>query len=98
MSILNSLALAVLIPAGPGYRTDSVFDLSNMQPYNLKGLIEPFQELTEDVALYLPRTSDLRQLANVVKDDQKVTVMHYCMEGASKVRRCGVPFLSFVSC
>lgn len=62
-----------------------MFDLTGMQPYNLKDLYEPFSKLTGDLALYLPRTSDLRQLANIIPDDKKLTVMHYCMEGASKV-------------
>ncbi|MCJ1356067.1 MAG: hypothetical protein MMC33_006061 [Icmadophila ericetorum] len=54
---------------GPGYRTDAIFNLSHMQPYNLTALIAPFRKLTKEVALYLPRTSDLRQLAKVVVVD-----------------------------
>ncbi|KAI4123883.1 MAG: hypothetical protein LQ347_005964 [Umbilicaria vellea] len=69
---------------GPGYRSDSVFNLSYMQPYSLSDILQPLQRLTEDVALYLPRTSDLRQLAGFANNDQKVTVMHYCIKGASK--------------
>ena len=75
-----------LIFSGPGYRTDTVFDLSRMQPYNLLDLLKPFQQFTPNVALYLPRTSDLRQLTESHKGDNKLTVIHYCMEGASKVR------------
>lgn len=70
---------------GQAYRTDSVFNLSNMQPYSLSDILHPFQRLIGDVVLYLPRTSDLRQLATFAVNDQKVTVIHYCMEGASKV-------------
>lgn len=77
-----------MIPAnktqGPGYRTDKVFDLSKMQPYNLMDLITPFRALTMDVCLYLPRTSDLRQVASCNENEEKITVIHYCMEGASK--------------
>lgn len=75
------------IHIGPGYRFDSVFDLSKMQPYNLNDLIDLFLSLTDDVILYLPRTSDLRQLAARTHGgkDEKTTVIHYCMEGASKV-------------
>lgn len=76
-----------LTVAGPGYRSDMVFDLSTMQPYTLSELLEPFQRLANDVALYLPRTSDMRQLANEATESGKTTVMHYCMEGASKVSR-----------
>ncbi|KAL9062771.1 MAG: hypothetical protein Q9161_009748 [Pseudevernia consocians] len=75
---------ASLTIAGPGYRSDSVFDLAKMQPYTLTDLLYPFQQLTEDVVLYLPRTSDVRQLANKSSEGSKTIVMHYCMEGASK--------------
>ncbi len=75
----------LLISKGPGYRSESVFDLDTMQPFSLKDLLDPFQSVTSDVVLYLPRTSDLRQIANQTKD-KKILVMHYCMEGASKVR------------
>jgi len=74
-----------LTAAGPGYRSDMVFDLSKMQPYTLSDLLEPFRKLARDVALYLPRTSDMRQLAAEAEGDGRTTVMHYCMEGASKV-------------
>ena len=59
-----------------------------MQPYTLLDLLEPFQNAAQDVVLYLPRTSDMRQLADQTKGDRKTTVIHYCMEGASKVHRC----------
>ena len=56
-----------------------------MEPYTLTNILRPFQQLTKEVALYLPRTSDLRQLAIVTGDNQETKVIHYCMEGASKV-------------
>ena len=70
---------------GPGYRSDSVFNLSSMQPYGLLDILRPFQQLTQEVIVYLPRTSDLRQLAKAADNGRNVTVVHYCMEGASKV-------------
>lgn len=73
--------------SGPGYRTDTIFNLAKMQPYTLTDLLHPFQKLTEDVVLYLPRTSDIRQLAHISREGSKMTVMHYCVEGASKVGR-----------
>lgn len=85
---LLCLWLGDWIHIGPGYRFDSVFDLSRMQPYSLNDLLNLFLSLTDDVILYLPRTSDLRQLAAWVqagKDEKAITVMHYCMDGASKV-------------
>ena len=76
--------VAFLTIPGPGYRSDAIFDLAKMQPYNLTDLLSAFQQLTEDVVLYLPRTSDIRQLAKKFRVGSKMTVMHYCMEGASK--------------
>ncbi|PGH06427.1 hypothetical protein AJ79_06516 [Helicocarpus griseus UAMH5409] len=69
---------------GPGYRADNVFDLSTMQPYSLATLYTEFSAFTEHMVLFLPRTSDLRQLATIIKDGNKALVMHYCMDGASK--------------
>lgn len=78
---------------GPGYRLDSVYDLSKMQPYNLNDLLDLFLSLTDDAILYLPRTSDLRQIAARAQggEDEKMTVMHYCMDGASKVSSTQIP-------
>lgn len=67
---------------GPGYRTDEIFDLNTMQPYNLQQLHDAAGNM--DHALFLPRTSDLRQLAKLVPKGQKLEVVQYCMEGASK--------------
>jgi len=54
-----------------------------MQPYSLEdieGICGRF-----DHALFLPRTADLRQIAEVVGDGgEKGEVVQYCMEGASK--------------
>lgn len=70
---------------GPGYSTDATFDLTTMQPYSLYDMLWSFRQLTRDIALFLPRTSDLRQLAKENKDAKKVQAIHYCVEGASKV-------------
>lgn len=69
---------------GPSYRDFEVFDLNVMQPYSLEKLYTAFSGLTKDVVLYLPRTSDLQQLAKHAKKDDKLEVTHYCMKGASK--------------
>lgn len=74
---------------GPGYRTDEVFDLSTMEPYNLATLHEAYKAM--DHALYLPRTSDLRQIAKLVPDDVKIDVVQYCVEGASKAMVAYIP-------
>ncbi|KAL2886699.1 Trimethylguanosine synthase [Ceratocystis lukuohia] len=68
---------------GPGYVSDSVFDLSGMQPYSLADLHGAYKCF--DHALFLPRTSDLRQIADLVPDgNDKIEVVQYCMNGASK--------------
>ncbi|KAE8344576.1 hypothetical protein BDV24DRAFT_126759 [Aspergillus arachidicola] len=69
---------------GPGYRSDKVFNLGTMEPYSLATLYGEYALFTEHMVLYLPRTSNVKQLAKLVKDGEKATVMHYCMEGASK--------------
>lgn len=76
-----------LITTGPSYGSIPVFDLMQMQPYSLSDLMDVFQELTDAIVLYLPRTSDLEQLSAYVKEASKLAVVHYCMNGASKVSR-----------
>jgi len=56
-----------------------------MQPYSLAELYTCYSKVTEDIILFLPRTSNLNQLAKCSKQHQKIQVMHYCMNGASKV-------------
>ncbi|KAL1620313.1 putative diacylglycerol O-acyltransferase tgs1 [Diplodia seriata] len=69
---------------GPTYRGETVFNLKTMQPYNLNKLYRSFTKITNEVVLYLPRTSDLNQLAKYVPEGHKIQVAHYCMWGASK--------------
>ncbi|CAK7223903.1 putative diacylglycerol O-acyltransferase tgs1 [Sporothrix bragantina] len=49
---------------GVSYTSQDVFDLSTMEPYNLQALHDACHPLPH--ALYLPRTSDLQQLADVL--------------------------------
>jgi len=56
-----------------------------MQPYSLSDLYSLFSYFTNDIVLYLPRTADLRQIAQYANQaDEKLKVTHYCMHGASK--------------
>ena len=57
-----------------------------MEPYNLEVLFDSFRAITPDIALFLPRNSDLRQLSSCENGDKKTPVIHYCIDGASKVR------------
>ena len=74
---------------GPGYRTDKVFDLHTMQPYSLDQLHAACDPMEH--ALYLPRTSDIRQIAKLAPKGQKLEVVQYCMEGASKALVAYIP-------
>ncbi|PVI07033.1 trimethylguanosine synthase [Periconia macrospinosa] len=69
---------------GTEYSHDDVFDLSKMEPYNLEKLYTSFSKYSKHVVLYLPRTSDLNQLARYAPGDKKVEIAHYCIMGASK--------------
>ncbi|KAK2742277.1 hypothetical protein FQN55_007946 [Onygenales sp. PD_40] len=86
LSVLSKYSVVFASPpwGGPGYRSDEIFDLSTMQPYSLNALYSVFSAFTKHMVLFLPRTSDLRQLASIVEDGQKSYVVHYCMDGASK--------------
>jgi trimethylguanosine synthase len=44
-----------------------------------------------DLALFLPRTSDIRQIAKLAAAGQKIEVVQYCMEGASKAMVAYLP-------
>lgn len=74
---------------GPGYSTDAIFNLNTMQPYSAKEIYAACK--TMDCALYLPRTSDLRQIARLVPKGKKIEVVQYCMEGASKALIAYIP-------
>jgi trimethylguanosine synthase len=75
----------LLIVAGTEYGADDVFDLTKMEPYNLEKLYKSFTKISKEVVLYLPRTSDLNQIARYGQEGKKLEVAHYAMMGASKV-------------
>ncbi|KAI0996952.1 hypothetical protein K3495_g11231 [Podosphaera aphanis] len=74
---------------GPGYQSSSIYDLEQMQPYSLREIYEASKNM--DLALYLPRTSDLRQISRLVPDGKKIEVVQYCMDGASKAMVAYLP-------
>jgi trimethylguanosine synthase len=74
---------------GPGYTSDAVFNLNTMQPYSVKMIHEACRNM--DSALFLPRTSDLRQIARLPPAGKKAEVVQYCMEGASKALVAYIP-------
>ncbi|KAI6527514.1 putative diacylglycerol O-acyltransferase tgs1 [Pyricularia oryzae] len=74
---------------GVDYGQQDVFDLSTMQPYNLDKIHAACKAY--DHALYLPRTSDLRQISKCVPGGEKIDVVQYCMAGASKALVAYIP-------
>ncbi|KAM0666827.1 hypothetical protein ACQRIU_004682 [Beauveria bassiana] len=74
---------------GPGYSTDQVFNLDNMQPYSITDMHEAYRPI--DHVLFLPRTSDLRQLARLAPKDKKIDIVQMCLEGASKALVAYIP-------
>ncbi|KAK3310541.1 RNA cap guanine-N2 methyltransferase-domain-containing protein [Chaetomium strumarium] len=74
---------------GVDYRWDEVFDLGTMEPYNLETLHNACRPMEH--ALYLPRTSDLRQIAKLAPDGERIEVVQYCVEGASKAMVAYIP-------
>lgn len=55
-----------------------------MEPYTLEKLHGQLGSATSNLVLYLPRTSDLRQLRKAVKPGEKAAVIHYCTDGGSR--------------
>ena len=82
-----------LIETGTAYRSETIFDLNKMQPYPLHVLVSNFSKLTRDIVLYLPRSADLHQLAKLENNSRNLTVIHYCMDGASKVQFSSSPII-----
>ena len=55
-----------------------------MQPYSLNHLYRSFSAVTGHVALYLPRTSDLGQIAAYVGRAEVGQIVHYCTHADSR--------------
>lgn len=78
------LLKSLTILPGPSYRKADVFDLDSMEPYTFNHLYTSFQKVTPNIILYLPRTSDLRQIAKAVDGTKKTQIVHYCTNGTSR--------------
>ncbi|CAG8956800.1 hypothetical protein HYFRA_00011189 [Hymenoscyphus fraxineus] len=75
---------------GPGYTSDEIFNLSTMLPYSVQEIHQACKGMP--TALFLPRTSDLNQLARLAPNEgEKFDVVQYCMEGASKALVAYIP-------
>ncbi|KAF2150011.1 RNA methylase [Myriangium duriaei CBS 260.36] len=85
--VKNAVVFASPPWGGPGYRDAEVFDLSRMEPYGLEKLAGEYTRVAGRVVLYLPRSSDLNQIAGWRERlglKERVRVTHYCMWGSSK--------------
>lgn len=93
-SALGEIAAVFVSPpwGGPSYRDCSVFDLHSMKPYSLRCIFDTVRMVSPNIALYLPRTSDLNQLAGLIGDGEEMEVVHYCLGGRSKVGFPGSPW------
>ena len=55
-----------------------------MQPYSLDHIFTTFSSIARQLVLYLPRTSDLNQIAECVEEGKKGQVVHYCTKASSR--------------
>lgn len=55
-----------------------------MQPYSLSEIYTKVSRMTKNMILYLPRTSDLRQISDCVDDGAQAQVVHYCTYNNSR--------------
>jgi trimethylguanosine synthase len=71
---------------GVDYKHEDVFDLEYMEPYSLVDLGVGAMNLAPQYGfvLFLPRSSDLCQLAGHVNAEHVVKAVNYCINGASK--------------
>lgn len=74
---------------GPGYNTDEIFNLRTMVPYSFQQVHDACK--TMDSAIYLPRTSNLRQISKAGPAGKNIEVVQYCMVGASKALVAYIP-------
>jgi trimethylguanosine synthase len=70
---------------GPDYSKFQVFNLKAMEPYDLQHLVRELSVFSTELVLFLPRNSNLNQLAEHAEDGSEVQVVHYCVAGSSKV-------------
>lgn len=68
---------------GPGYKGQDFFDLNLLQPLPIKELLISFFKISSNVVLFLPRNSNLLQLADVTREllgpDAKCRILYtYC--------------------
>jgi trimethylguanosine synthase len=74
---------------GPGYNHDPIFNLNTMDPYSVTKIHDACRGMQS--VLFLPRTSDLRQVAKLALPGKKLDVVQYCAKGAAKAMVVYIP-------
>ncbi|RMD44013.1 hypothetical protein DV735_g1134, partial [Chaetothyriales sp. CBS 134920] len=71
--VLDRFGLIFASPpwGGPGYHVDDIFDLDTMLPYSIGDIFTRLSTFARYMALYLPRNSNLEQIARYVDDEEK---------------------------
>ncbi len=77
---------------GPHYENGEIFNLNKMEPYSAQKIHDAVKEM--DSALYLPRGSNVRQIARLAPEGKKIEVVQYCVMGASKAMVAYIPATS----
>lgn len=70
---------------GPGYTTEDVFDLTTMAPYSAQFIHQRCKLM--DTALFVPRTSDVRQIARLCPEGAKIEVSLSLLLGMPLISR-----------
>jgi len=73
---------------GPGYKGKEFFDLNLLQPMPIKELLVSFFKISPNVVLFLPRNSNLEQLAQVTNEllgpEAKCRILYTYQDGFIK--------------
>ncbi|ODQ77846.1 hypothetical protein BABINDRAFT_40730 [Babjeviella inositovora NRRL Y-12698] len=73
---------------GPGYVKNKTFDLDLLQPAPLKAILQTFLRITNHVGLFLPRNSNLDQLAEATREllgeEARCRVVYVNLQGYCK--------------
>ena len=72
----NSISGIFLSPpwGGPSYVTERAFDLNKMEPYDIKTIFSKARSITKNIAIYLPRNSNIKDILLLSDDNCEI---HY---------------------
>lgn len=64
---------------GPGYSSSEVFDLRTMVPLDGFRVFQVAQEVTENIAYYVPRNVDVQQVSHSLRSPPPLPVRSQCV-------------------